>query len=126
MIKSFLSDASHIYLACGATDFRKQSDSLCAIVTNNFNLNPFDGDQVFMFCNKRRTSIKVLRYDKNGFILAQKKLIDIDKMKFQWPKNQEDIKSITIEQVKWLLQGLTIEPKKAFKEHNLSEEKIAF
>lgn len=121
MIRSFLNGANHIYLACGSTDFRKQSNSLCTLVTNSFKLNPFDEASVFIFCNKRRTSIKVLRYDKNGFILAQKKLIHIDKMKFQWPKNQDEVKCITMSQVEWLLQGLTIEPKKVFKDHDLTK-----
>ena len=37
-------------------------------------------------------------YDKNGFILAQKTLLEADKMKFQWPKSKEDMEKITKEQ----------------------------
>ena len=31
-------------------------------------------NHVLIFCNKRRNAIKVLRYDRNGFVLATKKL----------------------------------------------------
>ncbi|QOV18866.1 IS66 family insertion sequence element accessory protein TnpB [Blautia liquoris] len=82
MMDLFVKDARHIYMACGATDFRKQ-----------------------------RNAIKVLRYDSNGFILANKKLLD--GMKFQWPKDPSEVKEISYQQVQWLLQGLEIEQKRA-------------
>ncbi|MCA5580538.1 IS66 family insertion sequence element accessory protein TnpB [Enterocloster clostridioformis] len=75
--------AEHIYLACGATDFRKQIQGLTALVSMQFQLDPYQGTNVFIFCNKRRDTIKVLRYDKNGFILASKQLLD--GMRFQGP-----------------------------------------
>ena len=83
MMRRFTEDASRIFLACGSTDFRKQIPGLIATVTLQFNLDPYNGSCVFIFCNKKRDSIKVLRYDENGFLLATKKLLD--HMKFQWP-----------------------------------------
>ena len=111
MMKQLITSSTHIYLACGATDFRKQLEGLSALVTVKFELDPFQEDCVFLFCNKKRNAIKVLRYDRNGFILAQKKLLD--EMKFQWPSKQEEVKLITKQQVEWLLEGLEIEQKKA-------------
>ena len=60
---------------------------------------------------KKRDSIKVLRYDKNGFLLATKKLLD--GMKFQGPRTLDEVKQISFQQVEWLLQGLKIEQEKA-------------
>ena len=68
------------------------------------------------FCNRKRNSIKVLCYDKNGFILAQKTLVDTEKMKFQWPRNSKELKNITKQQLGWLLSGLKVEQKNSFKE----------
>ena len=124
MIQKLLSEVSTIYIAYGVTDFRKQIPSLCAEVRTKFNLNPCN-NVAFMFCNRKRNSIKVLCYDKNGFILAQKKLLDTEKMKFQWPRNSSEMKNITREQLSWLLSGLKINPEKCFKEIELKEEKIA-
>lgn len=43
MLSHFIDDATHVYLACGATDFRKQSDSLSILVTAKFKLDPYEG-----------------------------------------------------------------------------------
>lgn len=111
MMRCFLSDADHIFLACGATDFRRQAKGLAAMVQRQFRLDPYSGSHVFIFCNKKKDSIKVLRYDRNGFILASKKLLD--GMKFQWPRTPDEIREISFRQVEWLLQGLEIDQKKA-------------
>jgi len=114
MMRRFLSDTNHIYLACGATDFRKQIAGLVAMVQMQFKLDPYKDCCAFIFCNKRRNGIKILRYDSNGFILASKKLLE--DMKFQWLKTPEEVKEISFQQVEWLLQGLEIEQKKALHE----------
>ena len=124
MINDLLQSISKVYIAYGATDFRKQIDSLCIEVKSKFHLNPYE-KAAFIFCNKKRNSIKVLCYDKNGFVLAQKKLLDTEKMKFQWPRNSSEMKNITREQLSWLLSGLKINPEKCFKEIELNEEKMA-
>ena len=124
MINKLLSDISTIYIAYGATDFRKQISSLCAEVKSRFNLNPYK-NIAFIFCNKKRNSIKVLCYDKNGFVLAQKTLLDQEKMKFQWPRNSNELKNITKQQLNWLLAGLKVEQKGSFKEFELDSENTA-
>ena len=117
-----LKDVSKIYIVYGATDFRKQIHSLCSLVRNKFNLNIYD-NTAFIFCNKKN-SIKVLCYDKNGFVLAQKTLLAKEKMKFQWPRNKEGMKNITKEQLNWLLSGLKIYPEKCFKDIKLEEKEL--
>lgn len=93
MMKRFAADADHIFLACGATDFRKQIPGLVASVILQFQLDPYNGNYVFIFCNRKRGAIKVLRYDRNGFILATKNLLD--DMKFQWPRTPNEVKEIS-------------------------------
>ena len=123
MISKLLKDVSTIYIAYGATDFRKQIPSLCAEVKTRFNLNPYK-NVAFIFCNKKRNSIKVLCYDKNGFILAQKTLLNAEKMKFQWPRNSKEMKNISKKQLDWLLPGLKIEQEKSFKEYDINSENV--
>lgn len=124
MLTGFLTGAAHIFLACGATDFRKQIQGLTALVTMQFQLDPFGGDCVFLFCNRKRNAIKVLRYDHNGFVLATKKLLD--EMKFQWPRKEADVREISDQQVEWLLQGLEIEQKSALKPVEMSLKTSCF
>jgi len=124
MLNTFITGAEKIFIACGSTDFRKQSNSLVQIVHGSFNLDPYNESYVFIFCNHKRDGIKVLRYDKNGFILAHKKLLN--KMRFQWPRDSKEAKEITSQQVMWLLQGLNIEQKKAHTEVKLNTENACF
>ncbi|SFR78003.1 IS66 family insertion sequence element accessory protein TnpB [Anaeromicropila populeti] len=124
MLNRLVTDTKHIYLALGATDFRKQISSLVSLVQLQFEMDPFLESSIFIFCNKKRDSIKLLRYDKNGFILAHKKLLE--KMKFQWPKDSEMVKEITSKQVEWLLEGLEIEQKKAHHEVKINIHNACF
>lgn len=124
MLNDLLKSVSSIYIAYGATDFRKQIHSLCSIVQNKYRMNPYE-KSAYIFCNKKRNSIRVLCYDKNGFILAQKTLLEAEAMKFQWPRNSEELKSITQEQLNWLLSGLKIYPEKYFKDIEINQENIA-
>ncbi len=124
MLTDLLKNVNKIYLAYGVTDFRKQTSSLCSIVKNNYGMNPYD-KSAYIFCNKKRNSIRVLCYDKNGFILAQKTLMDTEKMKFEWPRNSNELKNITKKQLDWLLSGLKIEQKNSFKEIDIDLENAA-
>jgi transposase len=36
-------------------------------------------------------------------------------MRFQWPRNEEELKLVTKQQFRWLMEGLSIEQTKAFK-----------
>ena len=124
MMHSFINGATRIYLACGATDFRKQIPGLSSLVSMKFDLDPFNDDCVFLFCNKRKNALKVLRYDKTGFILASKTLLD--GMKFQWPARKEDVREIDRRQVEWLLDGLSIEQVKAHHDVKINEKNVCF
>jgi transposase len=122
MMQHIADEAEHIYIALGTTDFRKQQNGLASLVSLKFKLDPYSGKSVFLFCNKRHNSLRALRWDKNGFILVTKFLSD--DMKFQWPKNQGEIRNITKRQMEWLLEGLQIDQKKVHKETINTENMI--
>ena len=56
----------NVYLYPGAVDMRKQINGLAAMVEEEVHANPFSGN-VFLFCNGRRTHLKALFWEKNGF-----------------------------------------------------------
>ena len=62
-----------ILLATEPVDFRKGIDGLAGVCRNVLDTDPFTG-YLFVFVNKKRTSIKVLTYDGQGFWLCQKRL----------------------------------------------------
>ncbi len=77
-----------IILMIDAADFRKGIDSLSAICRKVLKEDPFRG-HVFVFRNRRKTAIKLLAYDGQGFWLLQKRL---SKGKFGWwPKKADTV-----------------------------------
>jgi transposase len=61
-------------LACTRpVDFRSGIDGLSRICRQVLDADPFSGT-VFVFFNRRRTTIKLLCYDGQGFWLCQKRL----------------------------------------------------
>ena len=62
-----------IFLAVEPVDFRRGIDGLCAICRDVLCRDPFSG-YLFLFTNRRRTALKVLAYDGNGFWLCHRRL----------------------------------------------------
>ncbi len=108
-------DFDNIYLVPGATDLRKSYAGLSAMVSHNLYLDP-TANNLYIFCSRNKRTIKMLEFDKNGFVIHSKKLLNTDR--FYWPKAQDDISSMTVDlrQLNWLLDGLEIEQKRAFKD----------
>ncbi|MBM7581169.1 IS66 family insertion sequence element accessory protein TnpB [Jeotgalibacillus terrae] len=96
----------NIYLAQGVTDMRLSIDGLAAIVQETFELDPCSSD-IFLFCNRERDKVKILHWEHNGFWLYYRRL---ENGRFRWPEGREDeTTSLNPKQLKWLLEGLTIE-----------------
>jgi len=95
---------TQVYLALGSTDMRKSINTLSIVVQETMQLNPLSG-HMFVFCNKNRSIIKILYWDKNGFCLWQKRL---EKSKFFWPKKETDVYQTNFTSLRWLLDGLDI------------------
>lgn len=103
-----------VYLARGSTDMRKSIDGLAVLVQEVLDLDPFSPN-LFVFCNRKRDKLKILYWDKNGFWLYYRRL---ESGKFQWPSDQhgsEPLK-ITRQQLRWLLDGLSLEQNQAHPE----------
>jgi len=66
-----LTDAS--FYRAGATDMRKAVNGLSMLVADYLDLDVFTGN-FFVFCNRARTIIKILYWERNGFCLWQKRL----------------------------------------------------
>jgi transposase len=62
-----------VYLAPGPTDLRKSIDGLSVLVSAVFELDLFS-DRWFVFCNRQRDKLKILRWDTNGFWLYYRRL----------------------------------------------------
>ena len=90
-----------VYLYREPVDFRKAYLGLSAIVEQELGHNVFEG-HLYAFTNKRRNKIKCLYWERNGFVLYYKSLAE---EKFKWPRHDEDLVTLTGEQLNWLLDG---------------------
>ena len=66
------------------------------------------------FCGRRSDRIKALLHENDGFVLLYKRL-DHNTGKYRWPRNRDEVKTITWRQFDWLMSGLEIEQPKAIK-----------
>jgi len=81
-----LTPLHRIWVACEPTDFRKGIDALIGICRQHLKQDPFSG-QIFVFTNRRRTGLKLLVYDGQGFWLCHKRL---SSGRWQWWPNSTD------------------------------------
>lgn len=90
-----------ILLAVAPVDFRKGIDGLARVCRQELESDPFSG-RMFVFGNRRRTAIKVLMYDGQGFWLSYKRL---SKGRFNWwgSGSGDDSESLEAHQLQLLL-----------------------
>lgn len=69
------------FLYSQPTDMRKSFDGLCGIITSKMNQDAMSGD-LFIFINKKRNRLKMLRWEAGGFVLFYKRL---EKGTFEYP-----------------------------------------
>lgn len=62
-----------IYVAAEAVDLRRGFDGLAAAVRSLIREDPLSG-HLFVFTNRRRNRVKVLAWDRTGYLLLYKRL----------------------------------------------------
>ena len=100
-----------VYLACGYTDLRRGIDGLAGMVQTRFHLEPVQ-NALFLFCGRRKDRIKGLYWEGDGFVLVYKRL---ESGSYQWPRKADEVRAMTGQQYRWLMEGLSIEQPKAHK-----------
>jgi transposase len=68
-----LTQPARLWLCTVPTDMRKQFDGLVALARNHLGGDPLSGHG-FVFVNRRRTQLKLLYFDTDGFCIWSKRL----------------------------------------------------
>jgi transposase len=112
------SDGTRIFISVTPTDMRKSINGLSALVLDTFHQSP-QSKHIFIFYNKIKDKVKLIFWDKNGFVLYYKR---IEKRRFQLKFSPEnDVLEITENQLQWLLAGLDFQLMHEFNEINYKE-----
>lgn len=106
-----ISRVQKMYLVTGRTDMRKGANGLMAIIQDTYQMDSY-ANALYLFCGRKRDQIKALYFDKTAFALLYKIL---DQSHFQWPCNASEVRTLTRQEYRCLLKGLSISQPKAFK-----------
>jgi transposase len=96
---------ARVYLHRAPVDMRKQIDGLVLLTKDVIGEDPTSG-ALFAFINARRNKLKLLLWERNGFIIWYKRL---ERDKFHWPRGVEAaVVTLTGEQLNLLLDGYDV------------------
>lgn len=110
MLKSIIGRKT-VYIVTGYTDMRKGIDGLAEIVHGKLRLDPYN-KALFLFCGRNPGRLKGLMWEGDRFLLLSKRL---ENGKYRWSRNEYEALELSEQQLRWLLEGLEIEQKKAIK-----------
>lgn len=101
-----LSRAVKIYLSSAPMDMRRGHDGLFAVV-RSWGLDPFSG-HLFAFVGKRGDRIKILVFERGGFVLLYKRL---EKGRFRLPRVSADSTTVVLDamELSMLLDGIDVQ-----------------
>ena len=85
-------------------------DGLAIIAQEVVQQSPLNG-HIFVFRNKRADKIKILQWDRNGFLIFYKR---VEKGRFKFPKSNAKSMMLTVEELHLLLDGIDIKKLKRF------------
>ena len=93
---------TRIVIATRPVDFRKQADSLAALVAADLAQDPYSGT-IYVFRSKRRDRIKLVGFDGSGLWLFAKRL---ETGRFEWPEIADGVMTMSAAQLAALLDGV--------------------
>ncbi len=98
-------DIERVYLHRAPVDMRKQMDGLAVLAQDVIRQDPTSG-ALFVFTNARRNKLKILVWERNGFVIWYKRL---EQQRFPWPRGVGDaVLTLTGQQLHWLLDGYDV------------------
>jgi len=98
------SNAVAVYVCVEPVDFRLQINGLAAQVQEALGLDPF-AEALFVFGNRRRNRVKILYWERNGFVLWMKRL---ERDRFHWPRARSATVTLSGQELNWLLDGFDL------------------
>ena len=98
-----LTGATRIFLYRGAADMRRSFDGLCGLVRAELKGDPLSGD-LFVFCNRRRTLLKALYWDRDGLAIWAERL---EQGTYRVPRETAPSAEIDHRSLTLLLEGVT-------------------
>ena len=106
MSASYIKDTirgQKIWIYTKVVDFRKQINGLVHIIESELNQSSYEG--VYVFRNRHRDKLKILIWDRNGYLMGYKRL---SRGQFDFPFHTEETVVITAEELRDLMLGMPL------------------
>jgi transposase len=105
-----------VWLYRRATDMRKSYDGLIALVKQQLHDDPLNGS-LYVFLNRRRTQMKCLYFEGDGYCLWSKRL---EQGQFRVRFDGADKARVELSTLKLLIDGIDVESLRRFKRYKHS------
>jgi transposase len=111
-----------IHFATALVDMRNGIDGLRRLVEGTLKKDPYEG-HIFVFVGKAKDKVKILFWDRNGFVLYLKRL---ERGRFQLPAVSERTKHVNMEpaQLAMLLDGIDLNARRLARWNPVSNKGI--
>ncbi len=96
--------ATQIFLATGATDLRKGSNGLFALVRTRWDRDALGGD-LYLFCNRRRDALKIFFFAEGTMWVCAARL---EQGTYRWPALGAEEITMTASELHLLLSGIDL------------------
>ena len=107
-----------VWLCTAPTDMRKSFNGLSSMAKHQLLEDPLSG-QLFVFINRRRTMIKVLYFDRSGYCIWSKRLVQ---GQFNFQPNSSGKVLLDWMQLKLLLEGIELKNSRQYKRFSRNGE----
>lgn len=110
-----------VWLCTQPTDMRRSFNGLSAMVKHTLEDNPLSG-HLYVFVNRKRTMIKVLFFDRNGYAIWSKRL---EQGQFVFRASGDVKQKLSFAQLQCLLEGIDISNARRYKRFSLPDKAVA-
>ena len=107
-----------VWLCTTPTDMRRSFDGLSAMAKHQLQEDPLSG-QLFVFINRRKTLIKVLYFDRTGYCIWSKRLVQ---GQFNFKPDSTGKVLLDWMQLKLLLEGIELKNSRQYKRFSRNNE----
>ncbi|MFZ4561689.1 MAG: IS66 family insertion sequence element accessory protein TnpB [Saprospiraceae bacterium] len=109
------------YLSIGGVDMRKSYNGLSGVVRQGLGRDPMSGE-VFIFMNRRRMIMKLLVWDRSGWVIWSKRL---EVGTFELPRRPDVDKGLELrwEELVLILEGVRLRSVRKRKRYEVEERR---
>ncbi|HVZ33150.1 MAG TPA: IS66 family insertion sequence element accessory protein TnpB [Polyangiaceae bacterium] len=101
-----LAPGTKVFLATSPVDGRKGIDGLSALVRSQFGQDPLSG-HMFVFFSRRADRVRVLYWDRDGYVLIQKRL-ELGRYRLPWQRSEQGHVVVEAAELLLVLEGIDL------------------